>query len=341
MVHFILWGWNGVGLFFALSGFLIGGQIIEALQRDSFSFKKFYIKRFWRIFPPYYFSLLLVAVLMYAGLAKPIGDTEATVKTFVYHMFYLQNYLHIPQVRLALYWSLAVEEQFYVLAPLLLYIIWRYCRPYFALILTALILLGISLRFITYGPGIDWLLDIRWPFHTRFDSLLFGVMAAYIFITYNERLRRLSVFMKGVFFLSAFAAIGIALIYGKDTNSYFNSTWQFTLTGFGFAMLTLSIAISSFDAYIHVYLKRFFALVAKLSYTMYLYHLMLVLPVGFVVIRAHKLLGYRPGPIGFVFSFCLYFLIVLLVSAIIYHFIDRPAMSYRKRILKRMAAREK
>jgi len=45
-VHFLLWGWNGVGLFFALSGFLIGGQIIEALQRDSFSFKKFYIKRF-------------------------------------------------------------------------------------------------------------------------------------------------------------------------------------------------------------------------------------------------------------------------------------------------------
>jgi len=49
---------------------------------------------------------------MYVGWAMPIGDTQATIKTVVYHIFYLQNYLHIPQVRLPLYWSLAVEEQF-------------------------------------------------------------------------------------------------------------------------------------------------------------------------------------------------------------------------------------
>ncbi len=334
---FTSWGWNGVALFFALSGFLIGGQIIEGLRTNTFSFKKFYIKRFWRIFPPYYFSLLLVALFLFTGLSAPLGDTTKTIKTLVYHIFYLQNYLYLPGPRLPLYWSLAVEEQFYILVPLLLYLLWRYLRPYFALIITGLILLGISTRFILYGPGIDWALAIRYPFHTRFDSLLFGVMAAYIFIVYNDRLQRLPLAVKAIFFLCSFAAIGASLVFGGSTNSYFNTCWQFTLTGFGFSILTLSIAISSFDSYIHINLQKFFALVARLSYTMYLYHLMTLNPVRIVVIRTHKYLGYAPNFIGFVLSFCLYFFAVLLASGIIYQFIDRPSMNHRKKVLKRMA----
>ncbi|MBI5893395.1 MAG: acyltransferase [Deltaproteobacteria bacterium] len=62
-VIFFVWGWHGVDLFFALSGFLIGGQIIEENLNNTFSFKRFYIKRFWRIFPPYYFSILVVILI--------------------------------------------------------------------------------------------------------------------------------------------------------------------------------------------------------------------------------------------------------------------------------------
>jgi len=338
------WGWNGVGLFFALSGFLIGGQLIESLQTRSFSFKKFYIKRFWRIFPPYYFSLLIVAILYFTGLADdnviyPDGSATDIIKTLVYHTLYLQDYLRLPRLQVALYWSLAVEEQFYILAPLLLYMIWRYCRPYFPLILSGLIVIGISTRFMLYGPDLNWLLDIRFPFHTRFDSLLFGVLAAYLFIVYNERLKNLSAFTRWILFLSSFAAIGACLIFGGTGNGYFNTCWQFTLTGFGFSLLTLTITISSFDSYIHTYLKKFFSITARLSYTIYLYHLMLIFPLGHIIIKAHKYLGYNPGRVGFLLSFCLYFLCVLAASAIVYQFIDRPSMSYRKKILKRMEAR--
>ncbi len=333
--HFASWGWNGVGLFFALSGFLIGGQIIEALQAGSFSFKTFYIKRFWRIFPPYYFSLLVVMGFILAGLARPLGSPGDTARTLIYHVFYLQNYLHLPRPPLSLYWSLAVEEQFYILAPLLLYLAWKYARPYFSLIITGLILLGILTRLMLYGPGVDWLLDIRWPFHTRFDNLLSGVFAAYIFIKYNDWLRGLPGLVKWGFFLISLLTIGIALVFGRDFNSYFNTGWQFTLTGLGFAMLTLSMAISSFDSIVHPYLKKFFATTAKFSYTMYLYHIMLIYPVGNIVIRAHNYLGYRPSPAGFFLSFIIYFLVVLTVSGLIYQFVDRPAMSYRKKVLKK------
>ncbi len=340
LYHFISWGWNGVGLFFALSGFLIGGQIIEGLRAGSFSFKQFYIKRFWRIFPPYYFSLLVVMVFIFTGIGRPIGTTTETIKTLVYHLFYLQNYLHLPKVRLALYWSLAIEEQFYILVPLLLYILWRYCRRYLFFIITGLLLIPIAMRFIVYSPSIDWSLDIRFLFHTRFDSLLFGVVAAYLFITYNDGLRRLSFLTKGIFFLCSLASIGAGLVFGGATNSYFNICWQFTLTAFGSALLTLTIAISSFDSYIHIYPKRFFALVAKLSYTMYLYHILLIYPVGVVIVRIHKILGYKPNNIGFALGFCIYFLVVLSTAAIIYYFIDRPAMNHRRKVLKRMSGKD-
>lgn len=328
------WGWNGVGLFFALSGFLIGGQIIEALQLRSFSFRVFYIKRFWRIFPPYYASLMAVAAFTWAGLATPLGTRDETIRTIVYHALYIQNYVHLKSPRLPLYWSLAVEEQFYLLAPLLLYLLWRYLRRALAPVLSGLILLAIGTRFALYGPGTDWLLDIRWPFHTRFDALLFGVLAAYVFIRYNERLRRLGPLARLAMYGLSLAAIGATLVFGGDYNTYFNTCWEFTLTGFGFALLTLSLALSSFDSRIRPCLRGFFALTARYSYTMYLYHLMLIYPVGLVVIRAHRYLGLGPGPWGFVLSFALYFAVVLGVSGLIYQVVDRPAMNHRRRVLE-------
>lgn len=69
ITRLILWGSQGVALFFVLSGFLIGGQILEEVSSGGFSFKRFYFKRILRIFPPYYFSLFVVSVLFFAGIA--------------------------------------------------------------------------------------------------------------------------------------------------------------------------------------------------------------------------------------------------------------------------------
>ncbi len=336
---FVSKGWNGVGLFFALSGFLIGGQIIEALQRDSFSFKIFYIKRFWRIFPPYYFSLLIVIIIYFIGLAdnnviQSTKETPIILRALLYHVFYLQNYIQPPILQAGLYWSLALEEQFYILAPVLLYIVWRYFKPFFTLILTGLILLAMTIRFLLYTPSVNWLYDIRFPFQTRFDSLLFGVLAAYLFIFYNRKLKDSSL-VRVMLFLSSFAAIVVFMAVDNETNGYFNTCWFFSFTGFGFAALTLSLVISSFDLYIHRYLKKFFTLVARLSYTMYLYHLIFIFPVGEIIIKVHKYFGFQPSITGFIISFVVYFGAVLLISALVYRVIDRPAMNYRNKILSK------
>ncbi len=344
LFEIIDWGWNGVGLFFALSGFLIGGQIIEELQTGRFSFKKFYIKRFWRIFPPYYFSLLVVMVLFFAGStdenAIGVGTTSTRIlKDFGYHIFYLQNYITEYLIQGGVYWSLAIEEQFYILAPLCIYLLIVYARKYFSIIMCLLIGIPVIIRFFLHSPDINWLFDIRFPFHTRFDSLLMGVLAAYLFIKHNKRLIGLKAPAKSILLLFSLITLGICMVYGGDTKGYFNNSWQFTLAGPGFAVLTLWACISPFGDYIPAFLKKFFALIAKLSYTMYLYHLILLFPLTSLIRKFYNFYDYPPTLTGFIIIFLIYFLVVVIVSSVVYFFIDRPSMNHRRRVIERMDER--
>lgn len=346
--HFTSWGWNGVGLFFVLSGFLIGGRIIEEVERGTFSFKRFYIKRFWRIFPPYYFSLLVVSVLFFAGykdinvtyLSAVTTDTTGLFLTdLVYHIFYLQDYLSLHSFQGGLYFSLAIEEQFYILIPFVLFLLIRYKRGWFAAIISLLILTGIFIRFTSYNPDItgvwEWNLKIRFPFHMRFDSLLVGVFTAWLFIRYHKAMRSISALPRGILFIAPAVALGACIVYGNDSNSYFNTCWQFTLVNAGFAALILLMVTGSFSGgYILAFFRLSFGHIAKLSYTMYLYHLVLLFP------SAKLFLWLFPGgstyPQNFFMFFGLYFFSVVLMSNIIYRLIDAPAMRHRAKILSRM-----
>lgn len=342
--HFASWGWNGVGLFFVLSGFLIGGRIIEEAQQGAFSFKKFYIKRFWRIFPPYYFSLLIVAVIFFAGykdnnVTRLHIGTQQFLTDLTYHIFYLQDYLSLHHIQGALYFSLAIEEQFYILIPFVLFILIRYKRGWFAAAMTALILTAILIRFASYNPDItrawEWSLKIRFPFHTRFDSLLVGVLTAWIFIRYHKALRSISDLPRALLFIAPAAALGACIVYGNDSNSYFNTCWQFTLANLGFAALILLMVTGSFrGGYLLGLFRLFFAHIAKLSYTMYLYHLVLLFPSAKLFIWLFP--GGSTYPQNFFMFFGLYFLSVVLISNLIYRIIDTPAMRHRAKILSRM-----
>ena len=344
--HFASWGWNGVGIFFVLSGFLIGGQIIEETRRGDFSFKKFYIKRFFRIFPPYYFSLLVVSILFFTSLAdtNAVGshtNTKILLTDLTYHIFYLQNYISLHSFQSGLYWSLAIEEQFYILIPFVLYFFLRYASNWFIKVTIALLVAAILIRMahytelLPYIPGMTtWTPAIRFPFHTRFDSLLSGVLTAWLFIRYNNILKRIPLKLRALFLLAPAAAIIACIVYGNDSNSYFNTCWQFTLVNFGFSTLILLLITSSFSKYIRGVFHRFLSHLARLSYTMYLYHLILLFPIA-------KFLGIldqtKPvSLIGFLIFFGAYFLLVAVISSIVYRIIDAPSMRYRAKIISKM-----
>jgi peptidoglycan/LPS O-acetylase OafA/YrhL len=119
----LLWGWAGVNLFFALSGFLITSILLEARGKPHY-FRNFYARRALRIWPVYF----LLLIVCYSVPAWFLGDTWAHQthwQTLLAYALFIQNLRHTPLPgTLGPTWSLAIEEQYYfVWAPVV-----RFCQ---------------------------------------------------------------------------------------------------------------------------------------------------------------------------------------------------------------------
>jgi peptidoglycan/LPS O-acetylase OafA/YrhL len=185
-------GWTGVDLFFVLSGFLIGGILLDARSSPCY-FKTFYIRRFYRIIPLYYAWICGYVVLVAAlGATRVISAgvrPEARLPLYIYFMF-LQNLrvFHISGVTAAWFgatWSLAVEEQFYLVTPL---IIWLLPRRTLSVVLSAVVLCAPAFRFAVhnYGQSGPALVNLLMP--CRADTFAMGILAAILWRNAKIRL---------------------------------------------------------------------------------------------------------------------------------------------------------
>jgi peptidoglycan/LPS O-acetylase OafA/YrhL len=179
-------GWLGVDLFFVLSGFLITGILLETKDGPHF-FKSFYARRTLRIFPLFY------AVVFVAAVVVPLADSVLPLHSEMLHRYasdlwrnqaflwtYTHNYLQAARPHtlpgLGHFWSLAIEEQFYLVWPLIVFV-----TPRRRLLPVALsICAGVAaLRFVLIGAGVaPWAIR-QWTF-TRVDTLILGGVAAMI-----------------------------------------------------------------------------------------------------------------------------------------------------------------
>lgn len=276
-------GSTGVDLFFVLSGFLIGSQIIAEMTRTgSFSFKRFFIKRTLRIFPAYYFSIVITLVIFLVLYGKDLAKYHEAI---LYHIFYLQNYF--PPIMQVSYWSLAVEEQFYVLLPLLLFVFRKvliaHPRAMLA-VLVGLCVLPILTRTSVYLDTLphtkhhfSTIMNLHYPFHTRFDQLLMGVLVGFIFQRYRETLISLRGFYTGltVFIVANF----ISLLFNANspTQVYQPYVWIFQYTFIGLEYSAIVLWLLLFPGRISKFLSsQFLFYIATLSYTLYLYNYLVV-----------------------------------------------------------------
>lgn len=161
-------GWSGVDLFFILSGFLIGGILLDNKIDGRFA-GVFYYRRFLRIFPLYY-ALLVIAAITVAALPG----------IWWVYPIYLQNipaaFGHgVPEI-LGVTWSLAVEEHFYVILPALIAIT---TRSQLAWSILGFVVLAIILRCGVFIVGSDHAESFSYYFtFCRLDELMLGVGAA-------------------------------------------------------------------------------------------------------------------------------------------------------------------
>ena len=174
--------WSGVDLFFVLSGFLIGGILLDARNSPNY-FKAFYVRRLFRILPIYSVIVGIFYVLSIAGIPGRLAGSQwlfgPTVPWFAYATFTQHIRYAIGGPNLANWlvptWSLAVEEQFYLVLPAVIWLVSRRLLPY---VLGVAILIAPLLRFyltMNYSWGKDASFELM---PCRADALLLGVMAA-------------------------------------------------------------------------------------------------------------------------------------------------------------------
>jgi peptidoglycan/LPS O-acetylase OafA/YrhL len=167
----------GVDLFFVLSGFLIVGILLDHREAKNY-FQVFWARRILRIFPVYFLLLAtyLVALAVHTNLSSPALEVwlfKDTLPAWSYALF-IQNYFmafenHTGSYWIGVTWSLAIEEQFYLLVPLLVFVL---NRKQMLMLALACIVVAPVLRL---WPGADW----HWYYFAtpcRMDALMFGVV---------------------------------------------------------------------------------------------------------------------------------------------------------------------
>ncbi len=177
----VLTGWMGVNLFFVLSGFLITHHLLRAWHGPPTRAQvwRYLTKRWLRIVPTYYVVLMVV----WLGLVpyRPMPD-GATGFQLLYHLLFLQDYL--PSSIVAPFWSLGVEEKFYLLMPLVVLLLLNIASARSRLLVLGSIaaapLLFRLLMYQSQGPVSfgEYILYWRNPFHLNLDALFLGATAA-------------------------------------------------------------------------------------------------------------------------------------------------------------------
>ena len=322
-------GWIGVDLFFVLSGYLIGGQLLAPLTRGSkINLGRFFSRRVLRIMPAY-FAVLAVYFLLpswreYPDMAQPLWKFLLSIQNFALHGGTAFSHA----------WSLAVEDQFYLALPFIL--IFMSLWPRTAVIVPCLLVVGgIALRALlaTQNLSVDGGVSFRgfqawiyYPTWTRLDPLVFGVALAAIEKFqphWWKRLTNCAIWL----WLPAVALIAYALYLGEtDSLTVTARVWQFPLIAFGMAALLICVVSP------RLFFRRVAipgaAFVASIAYSAYLVQ---KIAMHFVAqfCESHNIsLTSVPALVGVQFA-------VYAAAVILFFTVERPFLQLRKQIAPR------
>ena len=331
-------GWVGVDIFFVLSGFLIGSQLLRpyaAGRRPRLW--AFYQRRLYRILPAY-FCVLALYFLVPAWRERPGISPLWQFLSFTENL--LVDYGAHPAFSHA--WSLCVEEQFYLLLPPLVLLAMRRPTPArLAGLVAGVLLLGMVTRAFALaqlrhiGPGSDdfgvfYLEHVYYPTYTRLDGLLTGVLlaAAVVFRPAQWAMwmrRRLGLQASGF----CIAGVALWLFAGRFYSAFGPSAWGTVL---GFPLLALGIGLVTAGsagrpgvaARVQVPGAR---LLATLAFSLYLTHKEAV-HLDQLFVLPHIAGGLEPRSWAAV---PVYAATCLLTAAALYLAVERPFLALRKR----------
>jgi peptidoglycan/LPS O-acetylase OafA/YrhL len=321
-------GWIGVDLFFVLSGYLIGGQLLAPLARgNEISLGRFFARRVLRIMPAYFVVLAVYFLLPswreYPDMSQPLWKFLLSVQNIALHGGTAFSHA----------WSLAVEDQFYLGLPFILILVSRWPRA--AIITPCLIVLGGILfrTFLAYQNLTETGVSFRgfqawiyYPTWTRLDPLVFGVALAAIEKfrpQWWQRLTNCAIWL----WVPALVLIVYGLWLGEgDYLTVTACVWQFPLIALGMAAL-LICAVSPRLFFRRVAIPGA-AFIATIAYSAYLIQKLVIHFAGRFCDSYNIALTSAPALLGVEIA-------VYAAAAILFLTVERPFLQLRKRLAPR------
>lgn len=275
-------GWTGVDLFFVLSGYLISSQLLGELARTQrLAVASFFTKRFFRIVPLY--SLILALYFFVPG----VREREALAPLWKYVTFTQNLGLDLrTQGTFSHAWSLCIEEQFYLVLPLVLGLLGPYRHVQkLATLLGVGLVAGLLIRFMLWsswvgplaatadGGAVAWYTWIYYPTFCRLDGLFVGVLLALALQHRAPVVRQLV--RAGNWWVGASMLLLTGAYYVcRQEQSLGASVWGFPLVSLGYGALVLG-AVSP-GSVLYQFSSRVTRKLADLSFAIYLSHKILL-----------------------------------------------------------------
>lgn len=194
-LHVIARGDLGVDLFFVISGYLIGSLLLNEYKKSqSIGLKRFYVRRFLRLIPVYMIVMILGVYFMHGF----------NVRNAWANLIYVNNFLPMTKQYMPWCWSLAIEEQFYLILPAFVLLVMRLRSGRMKLLAGLLVLAGVIRWWIirSHGlvaPFIDMPGSASWVsrfsieyqnLYTRYGALLVGVIGAYAMVFHKPEVQK-------------------------------------------------------------------------------------------------------------------------------------------------------
>ena len=321
---------DGVSIFFVLSGFLIGGILIKQFQKEDITFKTlvtFWTRRWFRTLPNYF--LILVLLLTLSGLFY----SDFSILNYYKYFIFSQNIFSVHPRFFMEAWSLSIEEWFYLMLPILLFLFSKSKISVVKSIIftTLIVIIGVTLlRYIRYSTmpidnSMVWDNVFRKQVITRMDSLMFGVFGAYLY------------YYHGIFwhrFRIQFLVIGLLLFAVVRTHLFHFRMTDFRLYEcvFSFSLESLAtLCVLPFLSSIvkgQGFLFRAITYISIISYSMYLVNYTLV---------QHWIINYMNWTtmshwsvtFTYVVKYILFWGLTIVISGLLYKYYERPVMNLR------------
>ena len=312
--------WIGVDLFFVLSAFLFTKLLTaEYSNTRSISFKKFYLRRIFRIWPIYFLFVgfsTAYYILKNGPLSKSIGLRVLGLFSFSDNLITaVKGYSPLPFT--GHLWTIGYEEQFYIFVPIIIYFLVRSSVRTRLIFFGSVLVLFNMIRFVLIsdkatGPAIYVL-----PF-THFESILMGIIVGFGDTDFLfEKLRPLVLGLFGVLFFGFLCLLPVM----EDVSFLLIASYSFV----GLSTSSVLFSVSNSDLLRKIFSNKLLVFLGKRSYGLYVYHLLAYAIANAEVRRIQEV------HVKYFALFGVWLFITVVISLASYEFIELPFLRLKKR----------